>query len=86
MLFRMARLSVRVVDAATKSPIPWTFVQAGALSDSTGLDGTVEFEVPVCQSVTIKARNVAYRPFSRSFHATEERRYEIEIPLEKAIL
>jgi len=82
----MATLVIKVVDAVTGSVLPWVYVDVEGRVVPTGLDGVSIFEVLVCKSVSVKIRHAAYRPWSYSFHAREERRYELEVKLEKAVL
>jgi hypothetical protein len=62
----MATLVVAVTDATTGAGIPYTLVQVGGLSDSTGLDGTASFDVPLNTVQVVKIRHNAYRPYSAS--------------------
>ena len=82
----LVRLTIKLVDATTKAVLPYTHIDVGGIVTTSGLDGSAQFDVDVCKSVVIRIRHVAYRPFSRSFHATEDRPYEITVELEKAVL
>lgn len=81
----MARLVVSLRDAATGAVLPYTYVEADGIAQTTGLDGTATFELPLGRTVIVRVRHVAYRPWSQSVSMTTER---VEVPanLEKAIL
>ena len=65
----MVRLTIRVIDALDKAPIPYTHVELvpGPVL-STAIDGAAVFEVNPCQTYVIKIRHSEYRPYTRSVH------------------
>lgn len=60
----MPRVKVTVVDADTGRPIPWVFIQLGALQSSTGLDGSAEFEVSP-GTYRLAVRHTEYAPLTQ---------------------
>lgn len=68
----MATLNVAVTDATSGAGIPYTLVQVGGLSDSTGVDGTASFDVPLNSSQVVKVRHSAYRPWTTTVQVSSD--------------
>lgn len=81
----MARLNIKVTDAYSKAALPYVYVEVDGRSLSTGLDGVATFDLPAGPSYTIKVRQVAYRPWTRTIQIPQEGTYEQPVELEKAI-
>jgi hypothetical protein len=81
----MATLVVAVTDATTGAGIPYTMVQAGSLSDSTGLDGTASFDVPLNTTQVVKVRHNAYRPYTASVSVNSDPT-TVKVALQKVAL
>jgi len=79
----MARLNVKVVDSYSKTVLSYVHVEVDGRVLSTGLDGVATFDIPA-GSYTIKVRQVAYRPWTRTIQISEGS-YEQTVELEKAI-
>jgi len=80
----MARLNIKVVDSYSRSPLPYVHVEVGGRVLTTGLDGAATFDL-VIGSYIVKARQIAYRPWTRTIQIPKEGTYQQTIPLEKAI-
>jgi len=83
---KLARLNVKVLDSYSRTPLPYVYVEIDGRVLNTGLDGVATFDLPAGLSYTIKVRQVAYRPWTRTIQiTTEEGTYEQPVELEKAI-
>lgn len=81
----MARLNVKVVDSYSKTALPYVHVEVDGRVLTTGLDGVASFDIPA-GSYTIKVRQIAYRPWTRTIQITQEITYQQQVDLEKAAL
>lgn len=81
----MARLNIKVVDSYSKAPLPYVHVEVDGRVLSTGLDGVATFDLPAGLGYIVKARQVYYRPWTRTIQIPQEGTYEQPVELEKAI-
>jgi len=80
----IARLIVKVVSAYTKAPLFGVPVRLDGLLEQTAVDGTIEFDIPVCRSYTLSVKLVGWRPYLRYIHLREEKVYHLTVELEEA--
>jgi len=81
----MARLNIKVVDSYSKTALAYVHVEVDGRVLTTGIDGVASFDLPAGAGYTIKVRQVAYRPWTRTIQIAQEATYEQPVELEKAI-
>ena len=81
----MARLNIKVVDSYSQTALAYVHVDVDGRVLTTGLDGVATFDLPAGATYTIKVRQVAYRPWTRTIQIPQDATYEQTVALEKAV-
>ena len=84
-MIKLAKLVVKVQDSASGALLSYVHVDVDGLVLTTGLDGVAIFDVPIGSTKTVKVRQIAYRPYTKSVQITQDRT-PLTVSMEKATL
>ena len=82
----MARISGRLINTDTKTPVPFVLVQADGLSGSSDAGGRFYIDVQAGRIYMLMVRSPLYGPVTTSVNVSEDREYNLgDIQLKLAI-